>query len=198
MNKKFIATFVFVGFVVIPLTINVIGTKITMKSNANFGDWLGFWGSYLGGFVTLVGVYLAFKLEEKSRAKELLHKNRLQVEEVQMICIGIRNRMDSNYNLISLLRTDFEKLLENTRESRLPLHLHNQVEKVIKNIAFILGATDTIDSYNELTQSGDIPTSKLDEFVDIERQKREISKNLIELKENVDSVLGYIEKHEFD
>lgn len=91
MNKRFIATFVFVGFVVIPLIINVIGTNITIKSNANFNDWLGFWGSYLGGFVTLTGVYLAFYLERKKNAEERFLDRYLFVLKAKILCATIIN-----------------------------------------------------------------------------------------------------------
>ena len=61
---------VLIGVVGVPATINWIGTNISIKSGANFGDWLGFWGSYLGGFVTLAGVYLAFYLERKKEIRD--------------------------------------------------------------------------------------------------------------------------------
>lgn len=81
MNKKIIQNFAWwggiliVSFGLIPFLINVIGTNVAIKSGASFSDWLSFWGSYLGGFVTLIGVYVAFKLDNKKEIQKSAYLN---------------------------------------------------------------------------------------------------------------------------
>ena len=92
MNKKFDLTlFVFLVFLVIPLILNAIGRQLATDSYLSLGDWLGFWGSYLGGFVTLAGVYLAFYLEHKKNIEERFLDRYLSVLKAEFLCTTIMN-----------------------------------------------------------------------------------------------------------
>lgn len=55
-NMKKIAGFLVGIIIVIPLTINFIGNKFVLSSEGEYGEWLSFWGSYLGGIIGMFAV----------------------------------------------------------------------------------------------------------------------------------------------
>lgn len=92
MNKKFDLTlFVFLVFLVIPLILNAIGRQLATDSYLSLGDWLGFWGSYLGGLITFAGVYLAFYLDRKKNTEERFLDRYLLVLKAKLWCTAIMN-----------------------------------------------------------------------------------------------------------
>ena len=112
MNKKITKSFVWwmmilsVTIGLIPWLINVIGTNLSIKSGADFGDWLGFWGSYLGGFLTLLGVYLAFYLNRKQSLEGRLLDRYDSVASAKVWCLLLimkdrtRYSEDKNFALV--------------------------------------------------------------------------------------------------
>ncbi|WP_369378773.1 hypothetical protein [Lysinibacillus fusiformis] len=58
-----------IAIVVLPIIINMTGKIIVINSDGEYGEWLSFWGSYLGGIIsgalTLIGVSIGLKNEQR-------------------------------------------------------------------------------------------------------------------------------------
>lgn len=183
MNKKIIATFVFVGFVVIPLIINVIGTKITIKSSANFGDWLGFWGSYLGGFVTLVGVYFAFLVDDQKDKRQSVVKNAEGLESTLRVLRNIQKNIQFNDVTSSDLKKHYNKLSRSLKEMP-TLHFEIYMKlKHIERLTFLANyALGMIDPYQILLEYS------------AEEKLEENSSHIEDLKDNSNEVLRELQE----
>jgi len=56
-NPIFIIIFI-VSILIIPFIVNILVSIPSLITHDTSNSWIGFWGSYLGGFVTVVGVYI--------------------------------------------------------------------------------------------------------------------------------------------
>lgn len=169
MNKKIIQNFAWwvgiliVSFGLIPFLINVIGTNVAIKSGASFSDWLSFWGSYLGGFVTLVGVYLAFKLEERKEIKQSIYIAGREINSIEFAMTEFLRICEYG----KLVLNDVDKLMKEIKEASeskaihytILLRLHD-IEKDLRNLRTPLV---NIDFFNEKISSSESKKNSLEE-----------------------------------
>lgn len=104
---KVIGLMVFIIFGV-PMIINYIGNYITVRTKANFGEWLGFWGSYLGGVITLAGVWLAFHLNRQQEIENKILERNEASALAKIWCISVMKR---DYQTLS--EKDVEAMIVN-------------------------------------------------------------------------------------
>lgn len=57
--------------ILFPIILNCIVTlPAFMKAAGNESDWIGFWGSYMGGIISVLGIYMTLKNDNKKRLEE--------------------------------------------------------------------------------------------------------------------------------
>lgn len=60
-----------IGAVLFPLGVNfIVISPSFMRIAGNQGDWIGFWGSYTGGVISVLGIYLTMRDDNKKRLEE--------------------------------------------------------------------------------------------------------------------------------
>lgn len=214
MNKKIIQNFAWwvgiliVSFGLIPFLINVIGTNVAIKSGASFSDWLSFWGSYLGGFVTLIGVYVAFKLEEKKNSKVLLFSYRNDIwralKEVERFVNPIKKE-GSFRGSIQDFEEEIESLLQRMRDfmsvNTVTYELLNDIYKSLDDVSNFIhedysvkASLESMRKINEMQECiieiQDIDVEKVD--YDDERVNialKELSEHISRAKNNIRKIL---------
>lgn len=57
--------------IVFPMLLNlIISIPAIFQVAGNEGDWIGFWGNYLGSIVAILGIYITMKNENKKQIEE--------------------------------------------------------------------------------------------------------------------------------
>lgn len=163
---------VFIGVVGVPATINWIGTNISIKSGANFGDWLGFWGSYLGGFVTLAGVYLAFYLERKRNVEERFLDRYFLILEAKLWCAVVMNSENEKILSSEWLESRYSKLDEIALEiSEISKEFNNMVQELALALMEVSTVQNKLESnedvHNEAEKSVEALQSKAGELLEL-------------------------------
>lgn len=195
MNKKFIVVFAIVGIIVVPSIINWIGNTCTIKSNANFGDWLGFWGSYLGGFVTLLGVYLGFFIDNKKDRRQSLIGNMKHLESTLLILREIRRNIQFNIVTPSKIEKSYTELSAALKDMP-TLHYDFYIElKRIEQLAFLAYLSlDVIEPYQTLAKYSS--EEKLeDNLREIQNMRDRSNEFLGVLEESINSFESHILRH---
>lgn len=171
-----------VAFIGIPLLINYLGNIIAIKTEANFGDWLGFWGSYLGGFITLVGVYLSFKLDERIKLKEILYSNRYDTESiehfVQELSVQLTHFEKGEFINSDIFNNLYKRIFIFYDDNKsLHPYLTRKVKRILQELALFTSTIESIETFNKL-----IKENKSTQY---ERNLKELQQELPKRLENV-------------
>lgn len=102
---KFVIWGSIIAILFCPFILNIIANNVEITSQAEFGSWLGFLGSYIGGIIsggiTLGGVLLGFKWERK---KNIAHRYLTVATEMEALSEGIEQTVESILNYKKLLK----------------------------------------------------------------------------------------------
>ena len=166
----------------VPFIINYLGNYITFKTRANFGDWLSFWGSYLGGIITLVGVWLAFYLNRKQEIENKMLERNEASTFAKLWCISVMKRdcetlteedvvkMMVNYDKffldIKTVSKEFHELTLSIGIIMIELHASIQsndndgikedtlaLQEKVKELHFLITKTEGSTIYSEMAKS---------------------------------------------
>lgn len=122
--KLFLAAVVLLIVVSIPIVLYVEATRTNLKAKVgNIGDWIGFWGSYLGSSMGVVGAVGISYWTTKKQLEESRHQLEVQLEEsrknelnnaIELNDIKVLNKMikatsDSIYHFEEL-KKNFEEI----------------------------------------------------------------------------------------
>ena len=136
-------------FLVIPLGLNLFFLYGDFGSGKGLGnkEWLGFWGSYLGGAATLFAVWLTLRQNEKliEQNEQTLLQNQKNIEfQEEMARISAMPYIDVNLSLEKDLHKSILQppngfiILEDDKTGRitadLPKKYHKSLESPIENI----------------------------------------------------------------
>lgn len=113
--------FKIIGIVIAIGTVIAVGLNcFNQIPNVTAGDWLGFWGAYIGGIATLGGVLLTLWKGEndKREAKEQREKDKEEVKKKEKpVIVPLRREFDfivnSQGNIILKLNENLEKNIVN-------------------------------------------------------------------------------------
>ncbi|MFC9542264.1 hypothetical protein ACFTQ7_20650 [Lysinibacillus sp. NPDC056959] len=112
--KKYIIGILSV-IILLPLLINFIGNKMVFDSEGEYGEWLSFWGSYLGGVMsgalTLIGVSIGLKNEQR---KNLTMRYLQNAKDIN----GFEDYLDETLEIVRLYKVnnDIQELLDYSLE----------------------------------------------------------------------------------
>lgn len=150
-NKIF---YVIILFLVIPLGLNLFFIYGDFDSGKGLGnkEWLGFWGSYLGGVATLFAVWLTLRQNERIF---LQNQQNIEFQEERarisaMPYIDVNLSPDKNLHKSNLQPPNFFIILKDDKTRRttsnLPKEYHKILESSLEN-----GIDENGISYSKLT-----------------------------------------------
>lgn len=128
--------FLIAGLIIVisltPIVINVIGNNIVILSKGEYGEWLSFWGSYLGGIVGMVAVVITtFVLigNQNKQHFELLAEQKKSIDEAAEINDKKTREREHKLFLININEELVQSLIQMTKL----IKLRNEVFRKINN-----------------------------------------------------------------
>ena len=131
MKKLLILIFVLLVIIMPPILVNIGGNNLEIVSQGKFDNWLGFWGSYLGGIfgslAVIITTYLIIRHEKKLSEKTFQERIKREEEVILKQDNLEKQRMLINFNL-----TRNSNLLNKIHEYQdLFIDLHNNLMEAI-------------------------------------------------------------------
>lgn len=159
-NKKSIIVVSFILCALIPVSINILlSFNVVPSSDTSSGDWLGFWGSFLGSIIgggaTLIGVLLT--LDKMEDDKQAMYNDKKREEEKKYPFLVPLKKTFTAYGFGTYQFTNKTTIEEIYSEDPILLELINIGEEHALNNTLQWQYCNAKDLYDYLTALG-LPT----------------------------------------